>query len=218
MLSLPAIRLSVSTMALSLATALWAATVVAGSWTLWNHAAEPGMAASAPARWPSDSRLTRNDGRPVLVMFAHPKCPCTRASIRELDRLLAQTGRQCDAVVLFVQPAGTSDEWPRTDTWQAAAAIPGVQVQIDQQGAEARRFGAMTSGQVLLYDADGSLAFQGGITAARGHEGDNPGRAAVVALMVSVLRAASRHSAACSGVRPRRNPQSRSHVNCHAFP
>jgi hypothetical protein len=34
---------------------------------------------------------------------------------------------------------------------------------------------------VLLFDAGGKLAFEGGITAARGHEGDNTGREAIAA-------------------------------------
>jgi hypothetical protein len=35
----------------------------------------------------------------------------------------------------------------------------------------------------LLYDTAGRLLFSGGITAARGHSGDNAGREAIVALL-----------------------------------
>ena len=41
----------------------------------------------------------------------------------------------------------------------------------------------MTSGQTLLYDEDGRLAFSGGITGARAHAGDNLGRQSLVALL-----------------------------------
>jgi hypothetical protein len=47
---------------------------------------------------------------------------------------------------------------------------------VDVGGAEASRFGARTSGYVLLYDASGKLTFQGGITGSRGHAGENIGR------------------------------------------
>jgi hypothetical protein len=161
--------------------AVWAATVVAGLGTLWNHAAQPGAQAAPPMIWPAESGLTRSAGRPTLVMFAHPKCPCTRASLHELERLLAQAAGTLDAQVAFVQPPGTSQDWAKTDTWSAASAIPSVRVVLDRDGVEAGRFGATTSGQVLLYDAAGCLNFQGGITAARGHEGDNPGRSAIIA-------------------------------------
>jgi hypothetical protein len=47
----------------------------------------------------------------------------------------------------------------------------------------ARQFHATTSGQTLLYSPAGSLMFSGGITAARGHEGDNVGESTIVALL-----------------------------------
>jgi hypothetical protein len=53
--------------------------------------------------------------------------------------------------------------------------LPDVAVAIDPDGREARAFGARTSGHVFAYDASGQLRFAGGVTAARGHEGGNPG-------------------------------------------
>jgi hypothetical protein len=88
-----------------------------------------------------------------------------------------------DAHVLFYQPDGFTDEWAQTDLWQSAAAIPGVTVSRDESGIEARRFQAETSGQILLYDTGGRLLFSGGITASRGHSGDNAGRRAIVSLL-----------------------------------
>ncbi len=87
------------------------------------------------------------------------------------------------AQVLFFQPEEMSDDWVKTDLWHVAAAIPGVNVHADPRGAEARLFHSVTSGQAVLYDAGGSLLFQGGITLARGHAGDNPGRSAIEALL-----------------------------------
>ncbi|HUR59158.1 MAG TPA: hypothetical protein VM029_15690, partial [Opitutaceae bacterium] len=72
-------------------------------------------------------------------------------------------------------------DWPHTDLWRRAAAIPGVKVLTDVDGRAAARFGAVTSGQALLFDTAGRLLFSGGITGARGHQGDNAGRRAVVA-------------------------------------
>jgi hypothetical protein len=53
----------------------------------------------------------------------------------------------------------------------------------DPDGEEARRFGASTSGQTLLYSGKGRLLFNGGITASRGHIGPNDGWDAVVSLL-----------------------------------
>jgi hypothetical protein len=58
-----------------------------------------------------------------------------------------------------------------------------VTVLRDDGGVEAARFGAHTSGAVLLYDAGGKLAFNGGITLARGHAGDSPGAERIAALV-----------------------------------
>ena len=55
----------------------------------------------------------------------------------------------------------------------------------DVDGLEAARFGVQASGQTLLYGANGNLQFSGGITASRGHSGDNLGRSAIVALVTT---------------------------------
>ena len=87
--------------------------------------------------------------------------------------------------VLFVKPEGFEEDWEKTDLWQSALMIPGVHVSVDDKGIEAERFGSQTSGQAILYGADGQLLFSGGITAARGHEGDNEGRETIVALITT---------------------------------
>ena len=67
--------------------------------------------------------------------------------------------------------------------WPSAAAIPGVAAREDLDGAQARLFGAETSGFLVLYDPRGQLLFQGGITGSRGHAGDNAGEDAVALLL-----------------------------------
>jgi hypothetical protein len=178
-------RLNKRRIILLAACALWLSVIVAGVGFLWNYESTPGVAASAPGRWPAGSRIVPAADRATLVMLAHPQCPCTRASIGELARLMTQAQGRVTAYVLFVKPPGFSDGWERTDLWASAAAIPGVTVVRDDDGVEAARFGAATSGQTVLYDAAGKLIFSGGITAARGHAGDNAGRTAAVSLLVN---------------------------------
>lgn len=137
----------------------------------------------APAVWAADSRTLRAPGVPTLLVFAHPRCPCSRATLGELAVLMAQAHGRVHAQVWFYRPEGLAAGWEKTDLWDTAAAIPGVSVACDVGGAEARRFHATVSGQTLLYGADGRCRFSGGITAARGHSGDNGGRGAVLALL-----------------------------------
>jgi hypothetical protein len=164
---------------------LWLLMVGTGTGFLWNYEGTPGVAAAAPDRWPPDSRIQRATDRATLVMLAHPHCPCTRASIGELARLMTQAQGRVTAYVLFIKPPGFSTEWEKTDLWASAAAIPGVHVVSDDEGIEADRFSSATSGQTLLYDAQGKLLFSGGITSARGHAGDNVGRTAIVSLLTA---------------------------------
>jgi hypothetical protein len=166
-------------------TVLWLLTVATGIGFIWNYESTPGLAAAAPGRWPAASRIERAPGVATLVMLAHPHCPCTRASIGELSRLMTQANGRVQAYVLFVKPPNFSDEWVQTDLLASAAAIPGVSVMRDDEGVEAGRFHAATSGQTMLYDTQGKLLFSGGITGARGHAGDNAGRESIVSLLTS---------------------------------
>jgi hypothetical protein len=169
-----------SRLAVLVCAVLWMSVVLAGSGALWRHANSAGDSGKAPASWPAASTLARAANRQTLVMFAHPQCPCTRASIGELALLMARCGNGLDAYVVFFKPDGAADDWTRTGSVGEAERIPGVKVVFDRSGREAELFDAATSGQTDLYEADGRLLFSGGITAARGHAGDNAGRDAIV--------------------------------------
>ncbi len=164
-------------------TLVWLILVLASGALMWRYKMTGGAPADAPARWPTGLDFPRAEGRPTLVMIAHPKCACTRASISELERLLSSGGQNADVHVLFVRPTGTPDGWERSDTYARASQLPGVHVHSDIGAASAKRFGAHVSGETLLYDVDGALLYHGGITGARGHEGDNAGRSRVLALL-----------------------------------
>jgi hypothetical protein len=175
-------------------TALWLMLVCAGMSVLLEFAGTPGDAGDPPPHWPSASRLPPPIALPALVMLAHPRCPCTRASIGELALLMARVHEKVAGYVLFIEPPGVGDDWAQTDLWRSASAIPGVSVLIDRGGAEARLFHAETSGQTLLYGAGGDLLFSGGITEARSHSGDNEGRSAIVEFIDKGHSELKRHS------------------------
>lgn len=162
---------------------LWVAGLCAGGWALVRYGNTAGTAGAAPPDWPMESGMARTPALPTLVMLVHPQCPCTRATVSELAELMAHAQGQVVAHVLFAKPEGAPADWASGDLWNAVSAIPGVHAQADERGIEARRFGAETSGQTMLFDRAGRLLFRGGITAARGHAGANPGSAAVAALL-----------------------------------
>jgi hypothetical protein len=163
----------------------WVVTVAIGMRILWAYEYTPGISATAPASWPPDTRLPSPDGHHVLVLLMHPQCSCSRATLAELARLMARVQGRVATYVLMLDPFnGTNQTWMQSDLATTAAAIPGVRVLRDGDGREARRFGAWTSGQALLYDAVGRLRFSGGLTDARGHEGDNAGRASLESILL----------------------------------
>jgi hypothetical protein len=157
-----------------LAIAAWLGAVGAGIHACYRYATRPGEAGVTPARWPVASKLSRAAGT-TAIMFVHPECPCSRASLHELAE--AAIGAAPGARVVVVFANRHSD-----DGWDLAGRIPGG-VRVVDDGAEAARFGARTSGFTVVYGADGALAFAGGVTGSRGHVGDNTGRQAVAALL-----------------------------------
>jgi len=163
----------------------WLVAVCAGLILLAGYENTPGLAAEPPDQWPINSRLLPSSEHATLVMLAHPRCPCTRASVGELAAIMAHSQSRLTAYVLFLKPEGFPDDWEKTDLWQSASRIPGVTVLLDEDGREARLFQAATSGQTVLYDKQGHLLFRGGITSSRGHSGDNAGRSAIVSLVNS---------------------------------
>ncbi|HEY9791048.1 MAG TPA: hypothetical protein V6D22_11650 [Candidatus Obscuribacterales bacterium] len=170
------------TVAMILGVVLWL--VCAGwgfSWLL-NFQSGPGIAARAPASWPAMAAIQPTPGRFTLVMFLHPRCPCSIATISELAVIMSHC-RQLDAYAVFVKPKDYAEGWEKTKLWQQARATKGVTVLTDNLGVEATEFGAFTSGQVMLYNPQGGLVFSGGITSGRGHEGDSAGVDAVEAIV-----------------------------------
>ena len=154
-----------------------------GGRAIIKYETTPGSVGTVASNWPSVSVLPRQTDKPTLLMFAHPHCPCTRASIGELAQIMAHAVGKVNAYVLFVKPENAEAGWDDTDLRSSAAAIPGVTVVTDENGKEAARFGAKTSGHTVVFRRDGILVFSGGITASRGHAGSNAGENAVLAAL-----------------------------------
>jgi hypothetical protein len=169
--------------------ASWIGLIVLALAGLASYSGRAGAASEAtPPGWPAESKLPRGRDRAALVVVAHSECPCTRATLHELERLMARSGGRVDAFVLFVGPPEREGGLAALDLRSTARAIPGVQVV--ESADEARRFGARTSGQTYLYDATGTLVFRGGLTPSRGHEGESVGGDAVRGFLVGAVGAA----------------------------
>jgi hypothetical protein len=148
-------------------------------WWQANYLGRPGQPALAPERWPGEQapevELAPGAGGTVLV-FVHPHCPCSQATLAQLRSALEQSNSPSLACYLIVlQPELAEPDFYRTSLWRSALDCPGVKVVVDQGGRLSRQFGIATSGQTLFYDFSGRLQFAGGLTATRGHQGPSQG-------------------------------------------
>ncbi len=148
------------------AAAIWVGTVGAAVRAIRRFEATPGRAAAAPKSWPAGSSLLRNHEAPTLVMLVHPQCSCTRASLQELQAVIEKSPRAMRIYVVVYHPHQMKAGWEKTNIYEAAMRLRGTHV--------------FTSGQTFLYDAGGTLRFEGGITMLRGHAGLNSGRNDVI--------------------------------------
>jgi len=159
--------------------------VCTGFWKTCVYEQTPGQPATAASLWPDHCPLTRDPHRPTLILALHPNCPCSRATLTELAQLVADHPNALTIHALFERPPHFTQDWATIDLWQSAATIPGVHALEDSHQIAITRFAAETSGQVFLYDTSGCLQFHGGITASRGHPGDNDGRAAIESFLAT---------------------------------
>lgn len=156
--------------------------ILAGWCQLFRFSATPGDQFTAPALLPGgDSSLDLRPGKSgLLLVFVHPQCSCTHATLQELDQLLSSTASPAANPVQVVLAVYDSPALRKV----AASSGPfnpspwlhhPYRILLDGNGDLARRFGAATSGEILLYSPDRHLLFQGGITPERAHVGDSLG-------------------------------------------
>jgi hypothetical protein len=162
-----------------LAAAAWTVAVCAGTQRLMVYENRSAVPIQVSAEWPRSSRIQPRAGRFTLVLFAHPDCPCTRASLAEIEELLPHETGKLDVVAAFRKPGASEAQTRSSAMWAYAAAIPGILPLFDEDGREAGAFAATVSGQASLFDPQGRLVFRGGLTPTRGMVGDNFGLQAV---------------------------------------
>jgi hypothetical protein len=151
------------------------------SLTLVAFDSKPGPEAAPPRTLPRDTAITVTAHRAHLLMFVHPQCGCTNASIAQLRRIEALWRPENpditpDITFVVFRPKNSGMQWNALDD---SRRFPASRVLWDEDGVEAKRFRVRTSGTILLYSSGGRLLFSGGITASRGHEGDNYGLTAL---------------------------------------
>ena len=163
---------------------VWVATLIWGVFLSADFQLAPAPAEFTPdlgaaSVFPESVDLEHSHDRPILIMFLHPFCPCSHASLSEFVNVLAESKHPYQAHILFYVSSKFTQRVEDTRLWRQATGASQVTVHLDTDGEIARKFGALTSGSVVVYDTAGRLAFAGGVTRSRGDIGKNLGTDAV---------------------------------------
>ncbi len=183
--------------AYGLAGSLWLGCVIFGFWSLLDHDTDTGAVDfdSHGIRATHDRNRIDSVEADVLkefvpqagvlhvVMALHPKCPCTRTTLAELERLLAIESQSTRCTFLVSMPSNQSLSWIDTDTTSFAKNLPNSFLVIDVDSKVSHQLGLKNSGALLVVQSDGTISFSGGITSGRTCSVKNPGSEAVLALI-----------------------------------
>ena len=161
----------------------WAVTGVAGVCFLNGYELRAARTGPVTGYWPHSSSLQTVPGVATLIMAIHPRCPCSGASVSELERVLSHQHARINAHLLVYQPKGYPADWAMTALVRHAQTARDLNVVFDRGGGELSKFHARASGELWFYDGSGNLLFRGGITAGRGHPGRNAGLSSLISLL-----------------------------------
>lgn len=125
----------------------------------------------------------------MLVVALHPECPCSRATVEAIDRLVAERPDRMAVHGIFLDTAAGGGRPEASGLWARLGRVPGATVHKDVPGGWCGGDGFRTSGEAILYGPDGDVRFHGGLTIARGHQGPSRGYAAVLAAIDGSTRA-----------------------------
>jgi len=158
---------------------IWLTLIIGGFYFIQAYNARPGQAAAAPEKWPQNKLISPATGESNLLVFLHPMCPCSKATIEELTDILAAHGKNIHPKFVIMTPDDADPAWNNSSLMQKVKAIPGGEIIHSPHGSLEKLFSVHTSGQILLYNPEGQLVFSGGITTARGERGENQGSIAL---------------------------------------
>jgi hypothetical protein len=161
----------------------WLMVLGYGFHRMMAYSLKPGeKSATTASTWPAKLPFEPSKTKDTLVLTLHPECPCSMATVSELERILAAKP-DLTVFAVFEDYETLPGKVEDSRLWKETTRIPGVSAIVDKSGSIAGIIGSHTSGEVHLFNPRGDLLYHGGITGSRGHAGANPGSDAVLALI-----------------------------------
>lgn len=141
---------------------------------------------AAAIKWPKFARLARAEQVPTLIVFLHPHCYNSTATMDELQKVLPALKGRVQVYLTIYAPEQMGDAWIKRGVWRQALKMPNVNLYLDKNGEDSELFGAQSSGEAFLYDTSGELVFHGGLTKSWALAGENKGMDAMVARVMNL--------------------------------
>ncbi|MDA8792481.1 hypothetical protein N9N67_04500 [Bacteriovoracaceae bacterium] len=155
---------------------IWSIGIISGLVITYEYSLGSGEKSQLKSSWPNESSLKFNPGKYNLVMFLHPECTCSKASLFHFKEILSEIKHDnLDSKIIFTMPKEKEKEWINSALVKEVKEAGSIQLIFDQSSEEFKRFDAKTSGQAFLFSPSKDLLFNGGITDSRGHIGYNQG-------------------------------------------
>jgi hypothetical protein len=170
----------------SAAVLTWGCVLAGGFGLLIRYEATPAQTGAPPA----GENATFRDGKSFSVVIGlHPHCPCSRATVAELLKIYSHVPDKTKITALVFKPGSEPDSWIECVSLSTLQKMNATIV-VDTDGGRAAALGLNTSGQIQIYSPQGKLLYNGGITGARGHAGDNIGESRALALIREEIQSA----------------------------
>src|ERR1043165_306599 len=91
---------------------VWLGLIAAGYAWLLRYGFAPGKIAGAPEIIPPSLAPSNYVGHAQIFLALHPRCPCSRATVKELAKLLSRIHGPINTTVLVYKPASEGESWP----------------------------------------------------------------------------------------------------------
>jgi hypothetical protein len=142
----------------------------------WNALLRHTYQTSAEVNQSETRKSVSSSEKYRVIVFAHPFCPCTRATLNKLDESLTRFPAGVSIRVIFSTFGLPVSAVSSSAIVAQARRLKGVEVESDNSGTKASEFNAKVSGEVFAFNRQGSCVFHGGLTSGRGHQGESIGQ------------------------------------------
>src|SRR5437868_14665541 len=95
----------------------WGLLVISGFIALLKYGNTAGGRGQTPSQWPPDTRLSQSNDKPTLLVFIHPQCSCSSATIGELERIMTDIAGKARVQAVFYRPKDKGKDWLESVTW-----------------------------------------------------------------------------------------------------